>query len=112
VPRSKKNYIDIGHDQSYELCKRISKITNIEYSSCLINNGKKEQKTLTHKQRLQNAKSTFSFDRNKREDVKGKNVILIDDLVTTGATVTRCAVLLKRNYAQSVSVISIGKSAR
>ena len=112
VPRSRVNLLKTGLDQSYEICKRLSKITGLEFCMCLVNKGNTEQKRLTFKQRERNAVRNFSFDKNKRESVKGKNVILFDDLVTSGATVTRCAILLKRNYAKSVCVLSIGKTAR
>lgn len=112
VPRSKYNFKKIGHDQTLELCKRISKITEIEICRFIENHGAEEQKKLTYKQRRKNAVRNYKVEKDSKNLIKGKNVILFDDLVTSGATVTRCAVLLKRYYANRVFVLTIGKTAR
>jgi len=46
----------------------------------------------------------------RRRDIKGKNVILVDDLVTTGATVSEAAKLLYECGALYVACICIAKS--
>lgn len=112
VPRGKKNLKKFGHDQSEEIAKRLSRKTGMPLVVCLVNKGKSQQKTLTHAQRKENAKRSFLFDKEMKDSVRDKNVILFDDLVTTGATVTRCAVLLKRYRAKSVCVLSVGKTAK
>lgn len=111
VPRGKHNLKKFGHDQSGEIARRLSEKTAIPLCKFLINKGRIQQKTLSFRERVDNAKRSFLIDKEKKETLKGKNVILFDDLVTTGATVTRCAILLKRARAESVSVLSVGKTA-
>jgi predicted amidophosphoribosyltransferase len=42
------------------------------------------------------------------EPVAGKSVVIVDDLVTTGATATACAVVLRRAGAASVCAVCAG----
>ena len=44
------------------------------------------------------------------EQVQGKSILLIDDVVTTGATVTGCAKILKTHGAKAVYVLTIAQS--
>ena len=41
------------------------------------------------------------------EQVKGKKILLVDDVLTTGATVTACAEALKKKGAESVMVFTL-----
>jgi ComF family protein len=45
-------------------------------------------------------------------DVDGKRLVLIDDVLTTGATVDECARILKRNGAQFVGVLTLARALR
>jgi competence protein ComFC len=65
----------------------------------------KPQTLMSYKARLKNISGSISI---KNElAVKGKNVILVDDVLTTGTTVSLCAHELKKAGAKSVTVISI-----
>ncbi len=44
-------------------------------------------------------------------EIKGKKILLIDDIVTTATTVTECARILKKNGATSVNVLSIARTS-
>ncbi|MDE6149165.1 MAG: double zinc ribbon domain-containing protein [Ruminococcus sp.] len=60
-----------------------------------------EQHTLDYNQRQQNAETVFKSALN-HSDIKGKSVLLCDDVITTGATMNKCAELLKSMGANSV----------
>jgi ComF family protein len=63
------------------------------------------QSTLGRDERLANLKDAFRAD---RERVNGASVILVDDLVTTGATVRACASALRAAGARKVVAVCVG----
>lgn len=56
--------------------------------------------------RWKNVETVFDFDR-RQGDVRGKRILLVDDVVTTGATLESCAARLLREGADSVSIACI-----
>jgi ComF family protein len=65
------------------------------------------QTHLTAKQRLSNVKNAFQSGRGKM--LAGQRVLLVDDVMTTGATVNACAKALKKGGAASVHVITVAR---
>lgn len=55
---------------------------------------------------------TGAFVLTSPEIVKGKRVLLVDDVLTTGATVTLCSNLLRRGGAKSVTVLTLARVDR
>lgn len=66
------------------------------------------QTSLSKTQRRKNIVGSISV--REKYDIKGKKIILVDDVITTNTTVDLCAKLLKRAGASKVSVLSIAKS--
>ena len=62
---------------------------------------------LNPKERRDNVHRAFAVPR--PEEVKGKKVLLVDDLYTTGATVKECARVLKRAGAKRVEVLTVAR---
>lgn len=86
VPMTKKAVNRRGYNQSKLLAESVSERTGVP---CIKNAVVKEketaaQKTLTKKERAENLASCFRVL--KRSEIKGKNVLVIDDVLTTGAT--------------------------
>jgi ComF family protein len=65
---------------------------------------------LTAKQRKRNVAGAFKIDPTRKQRIKGKRVIVIDDVVTTGATVEACAKTLKRAGAAHVDVLALARA--
>lgn len=110
VPRSKAAIRKYGHDQSTTMAKEFCILSGFEYIETIYHVGTKRQKSLTQKQRLENATKSYRIGSGLKKTLKGKNVILIDDVVTTGASVVRCANLLKSKGADKVFVMCIAKT--
>ena len=72
----------------------------------------REQKKLSEKGRGENAYKSYAIPEKYRDQLKGRRVILIDDIVTTGATAVSCAALCKLNGALSVSCFCVAKTPR
>ena len=110
VPRSKTNIRKYGHDQSSEITKVLSEMTGLEVADVIIHTGKSVQKKLGQSDRTKNAEMSYHIINGAGKLIKDKNVILIDDVLTTGATVSRCAHLLKWKGAKRVIVFTIAKT--
>ncbi|MCW9034009.1 MAG: ComF family protein [Rhodospirillales bacterium] len=61
--------------------------------------------------RRKNVQGAFIVNPKQKTFLSGKRVLLIDDVVTTGATVNACAKVLKRGGAKSVNVLTLAKTA-
>jgi ComF family protein len=91
-----------GHDQAKEMAKAISHLTGIPYKNALIRTRKsKKQRNLSPEERAENVKDLFRCT----IDITGKNILLTDDVMTTGATLSECAKALKIAGAKSVTVL-------
>lgn len=83
------------------LAKRMSLRLGIPYSSIVAaRDSKVEQKRLSKKQRRENAERSFYLIKNA--DVSGKKVILVDDVTTTGSTLSAIAKILLDAGAEDV----------
>ena len=93
VPRRKGAIVVFGYDHAERLAKAVADKLNIEYVQVLKSKSKKPQKSVYGHARIENAK----FDYKCKNDftLKGKSLILIDDIVTTGASMTNCATLIR-----------------
>ncbi|MCM8783731.1 MAG: ComF family protein [Candidatus Omnitrophica bacterium] len=63
------------------------------------------QSELNAEDRLSNIKGAFKIK--KPEHIRGKNILIIDDILTTGSTVDECAKLLKSNGANLIEVLTL-----
>jgi ComF family protein len=63
----------------------------------------------TYKERVKNVKSAIRMNPKYPDMIKGKRVLLIDDVFTTGATVEECCRILKSGGASSVDVLTFAR---
>jgi ComF family protein len=68
------------------------------------------QNKLHYKERFENLAGAFEINFKKLYEIRLKNVIIVDDIITTGATVKSMAQLLKRHGAFNVFAISIART--
>lgn len=88
------------------LAKRLGKLFGIPVLTPLQPvRGSSAQKGLSRIQRLQNAKKAYRC--RPGVDLGGKQVLLVDDIITTGATVSSCALLLLQAGAVEVTAAAI-----
>jgi predicted amidophosphoribosyltransferase len=67
----------------------------------------RSQVGMTRDQRRRNIAGAFGVPRHKRAALAGRNILLVDDVITTGATVEACARTLKRAGAARVDVLAL-----
>lgn len=65
------------------------------------------QSTLSKIERKSNLIGAYKIDNNK--NIIGKNILLFDDIFTTGSTVNECSRILKKNGAKKIGVLAIAK---
>ena len=109
VPLSKKGFRERGYNQCELIAKQCGEILNIPVISTLKRSDKSlKQSTLSFSQRRINAKNSF-FGKDMK--ISG-NVLLIDDIYTTGSTMNHCASLLLKMGAEKVYVSAVALKAR
>lgn len=103
-----------GFNQSWELCREVSRISGIPAVNGLRRvRYTRSQAKLTRRDRLGNLSGSFALGRVERwrGALKGKKVLLVDDVLTTGATTSECAKVLRREGGvEKVVVISLARS--
>lgn len=70
------------------------------------------QAGLGAKERHDNVRQAFDLDPRRASSVAGKAVLLIDDVLTTGATVEACVRVLQRGGASHVDVLTLARVVR
>lgn len=109
VPMHKLKKSVRGYNQSELIAKEISKQIEIKFEkNILVKQINTEvQSTLTKTQRMKNVKGAFSITDFTK--VRGKKIILVDDIYTTGSTVNECGKILKQAGAKEICVVTIAK---
>lgn len=99
-----------GFNQSAEIARELGKclFLKADRSIVLRTRATPPQAELPHKERRKNVRGAFEC----RADLTGKRVLLIDDVLTTGATANECARVLKLHGAASVTVAVIARALR
>lgn len=111
VPLSKKRRIERGYNQAEILTAFLSKKTAV----------KTDDKTLARRihtpihraamdRKAREATVKNAFDVTRPKLIEGKKILLIDDVFTSGATVSACAEVLKKNGAARVSVLTVARA--
>ena len=87
IPRRKAAILEYGIDHSALLAEELAKRFGAEYISLLRSKAKKPQKSLETMDRLKNA----DFELIKEIDLTCKKVIIVDDIITSGASMASAA---------------------
>lgn len=108
VPLHKFRFRQRGFNQSIEIVRVIAKELGIpiEYDAIIRQRSTSAQAGLNAQQRQKNIKGAFSVV----AEIKVKHVLIIDDVMTTGATVNELAKLLKSHGVERVGVMSIARA--
>ena len=109
VPISKKRLKERGYNQSELIAKQIAKVTEMQLEKrCLYKNKNIiAQSSLSKEQREENIKGVYSIK--NKEKIQNKNVLLFDDIYTTGSTVNECCKIIKEANPKKIGVMTIAK---
>ena len=109
VPRNVGSKNTFGFDHAKLLSLSLANKTGGEYRNLILRRlGGKAQKKLDGKERQNNVKNRFIF--NPSEELVGETIILVDDVVTTGATASECVRTLREKGAKEVMLLTIARA--
>ena len=107
VPLHRKRLWARGFNQSVLIGRTLSEMTQISMIDDAIKRTKETPplRGLTAKQRAKIISGVFALSVRNQKDLAGRDILLIDDVYTSGATANGCAKLLKKAGAKSVTVL-------
>lgn len=117
VPISKKRKRDRGYNQSEYIAKGIASVINLPIRLDIlkrIGNDVSQTRIKSYERRKQNVEGSFALCSNDKQFVnslKNKHVLLVDDVITTSATLSACIVPLLEIPNIKISVISLAISS-
>ena len=99
------------YNQAGLLAQQLGKLTDIPVlvDGLLRTRQTPTQGHLRRKERQENVKGAFTVKPSHLTRVKGKNIVLIDDVLTTGATLHECAKTLMKTGASKVNVLTLAR---
>lgn len=114
LPRSYKNADVYGVDQAEQLCRAIGKRLGARVFPLFYRTNAKaeEQKKLSAKERERNVRGRFGVNEAalKRIAADTRCIFLVDDVITTGASISACAKLLKGRYDGEIVAVSLART--
>lgn len=110
VPLHKNDLKGRGFNQSILLSRTIGNYFSIPVKEEILIKKKltSSQVNLSKKEREKNILRAFSVERT--EEIKDKNILILDDIFTTGSTVEECARELKKAKARNIFVLTLARS--
>jgi ComF family protein len=110
VPLSWSRKLKRGYNQSNEIAKGIQEVTGIRVEEHIVKRTKFKS-SQTHKGRWgreENVRGLFKLTH--PEKVRGKHILLIDDICTTGATMVSCGKEIAKAGNVKISILTLGYS--
>lgn len=110
VPIHRKKHKKRGYNQAELLAKELSCLLHLPYYSDILIRTKDTppQKNLHPKERFRNLRHAFAINPRQRETLAHHtNILLVDDIYTTGATAESCTRLLLENGVGRVYLCSV-----
>ena len=106
IPLSRKKERQRGYNQSDWIAWGISEATGIptDTTSVVRTKSNPSQTTLDHRQRRENVRDIFAV--RHPGNLEGRHILLVDDVITTGATMLSCAETIARACRVRFSVLS------
>ena len=107
VPLARKRERERGYNQSLELAKGVSEVTGLPIANLVIRRTKfvGSQTKRGRWERNENVEHVFEL---VDDNISDQHLLLIDDVVTTGATVIACAKEMQKASNVKISVLALG----
>ena len=108
VPLAKKRERERGYNQSMMLAKGVSEVTSLPIANQVVRRTRfaGSQTRRGRWERNENVEDVFELQ--DADSISGKHLLLIDDVVTTGATIIACAKEMQKASNVRISVLALG----
>lgn len=90
-----------GYDQSVLIARSLAAASDLPYCPALLRSGQQRQLGARRQDRLQQMQQSFVL----HKEVSGRSIVLIDDVITTGATLEAAALCLRQAGARRVEAL-------
>jgi competence protein ComFC len=109
VPLHKTKRRERGYNQSDYICTGMNETLHLDVTSDCLKRTRytKTQTQLTREERKENVSNAFELNKKYSDKILRRNIILVDDVITTGATILECARILKENHCGKLLTCSI-----
>jgi len=114
VPLHPTRLVRRRYNQAALLARALSKITSVPFAPDVLMRVKRTESQGYHnaRSRVENVRGAFAVKDKARAVIQGAHIILIDDVLTTGATLESCARTLKRAGALRVDGLCLARVAK
>ncbi len=112
LPLTWRRQLSRGYNQSYLIARGVREVTGIPIARHAVRRVKfrQSQTHLSGEDRMSNVRGAFRLIRPKQ--LQGKHILLIDDVMTTGATIASCGHTISKAGDVTISVLTIGLAHR
>jgi ComF family protein len=112
IPLAARRLAERGYNQAWEIARPVAAALRIPADPALLTRplDTGPQAELARGERLQNLRTAFMVDPARRGALRGRHVALVDDVMTTGATVREATATLLRAGAGSVQVWAFART--
>jgi ComF family protein len=110
IPLTRARKTERGFNQSAILAKQVSRRLGIPVEEGAVRRvgRSRSQTTLSPEERLENVRGVFRVRRGER--LRGKRVVLVDDVLTTGATTAELTSVLREAGAREVLILTVARA--
>ncbi len=111
VPLHWRRFLSRRFNQSAELARAVARLESLRFAPELLTRVKRtrQQVGLGQTERAENVRGAFRVPDRCKPEIRGRAVLLVDDVYTTGATVSAAARTLKRAGAARVDVLTFAR---
>ena len=112
APMTKKLFEGRLINHALYISEKLSTLLKVPISDVLMKLGGKHQKSGSRSIRIAGIKGAITMRTNEIAKLQGKNVLIVDDVTTTGATLIECSKVLLKNGAKSTYCYTLAKDLK